>query len=247
MPTDTRERILEAACDLIASDGIDDVRIARVATRARASTALVHHYFSTREELLAEALTHSFETAGRDASPRRPRGEDEARTLARAIDACLPLPGAQERDWTLWVELWLRAVRDEQMRPLAADLYGRYREWIAGALRAGVEAGAFTTDQDLDRLADLAIAVIDGAGVRALVGDPQVSLERAREMVRRAARARALAACGALAPDPLSERVNGGLGEHRVAVVEHQAGDVAAGLEDRVVPKTTEPSGRPPA
>ena len=30
------ERILEAACDLIAADGIDEVRIARVARRAGA-------------------------------------------------------------------------------------------------------------------------------------------------------------------------------------------------------------------
>ena len=66
MATDARARILEAACDLIASDGIDDVRIARVAIRARASTALVHHYFSTREELLEQALLHSFETAGEE-------------------------------------------------------------------------------------------------------------------------------------------------------------------------------------
>ena len=61
---DARERILEAACDLIAADGIDDVRIARVAMRAGASTALVHHYFSTREELLEQAILHSFETVG---------------------------------------------------------------------------------------------------------------------------------------------------------------------------------------
>ncbi len=93
MATDARERILEAACDLIASDGIDDVRIARVATRARASTALVHHYFSTREELLAEALVHSFETAGSERFAAAPAGEDATRGLARAIDACLPLPG----------------------------------------------------------------------------------------------------------------------------------------------------------
>ncbi len=36
-----RDRILEAACAAIAEDGIDDVRIARVAMRAGASTALV--------------------------------------------------------------------------------------------------------------------------------------------------------------------------------------------------------------
>src|SRR6478672_4778838 len=132
MAPDARERILEAACDLIASDGIDDVRIARVANRARASTGLVHHYFSTREELLAEALRHSFETAGEErfAGEAEPDG-DAARRLSRALDACLPLSPALERDWTLWVELWLRAVRDAELRPVAADLYRRYREWMA--------------------------------------------------------------------------------------------------------------------
>ena len=148
MATDARERILEAACDLIASDGIDDVRIARVATKAGASTALVHHYFSTREELLEQALVHSFETAGAERFAEEPEGEPSpSRGLARAIAASLPLPGEQERDWTLWVELWLRAVRDPQLRPLAADLYGRYREWFATFIAAGLERGEFQSDR----------------------------------------------------------------------------------------------------
>jgi AcrR family transcriptional regulator len=182
--TDARERILEAACDLIASDGIDAVRIARVATRARASTALVHHYFSTREDLLAEAIRHSFETAGSERFAEEPGGEPSpARGLSRAIEACLPLAGAQERDWTLWVELWLRAARDPEMRPLAADLYSRYREWFAGFIQAGLEQGQFTSERPVAELADLAVALVDGLGIRALVRDPDVDLTRARELV----------------------------------------------------------------
>jgi len=181
--TDARERILEAACDLIASDGIDDVRIARVATRARASTALVHHYFSTREELLAEALVHSFETAGQERFADPGLEEDPVASLATAIEACLPLPGAQQRDWTLWVELWLRAVRDESMRPLAADLYGRYREWFEARIAAGIEAGAFTSELAPADLADLTVALVDGLGIRAMIRDPEVDIARARELI----------------------------------------------------------------
>ena len=59
-----RERILDAAVLRIASDGIDAVRIARIAMDARVSTALVHYHFATREALLAEALEHSYESAG---------------------------------------------------------------------------------------------------------------------------------------------------------------------------------------
>ncbi len=205
MAENARERILEAACDLIASDGIDDVRIARVATRARASTALVHHYFSTREELLAEALVHSFETAGQERFAGVSGGEDATHDLALAIDACLPLPGPQERDWTLWVELWLRAVRDESMRPLAAELYQRYRKWFQAAIEAGISSGEFETEHDPGELADLAVAVIDGAGVRALVRDPALAVDRARALVAGMLERELGLDAGALASDPVSE------------------------------------------
>jgi AcrR family transcriptional regulator len=199
MATEARERILEAACDLIASDGIDDVRIARVATKAGASTALVHHYFSTREELLEQALVHSFETAGAERFAEEPdAAPSPSRGLARAIEASLPLPGDQERDWTLWTELWLRAVRDPQLRPLAADLYARYREWFATFIEAGLEAGEFHSDRPVDELADLAVALVDGLGIRALVRDPAMPVEGVRRLV-----AAELAAALGVEPDSL--------------------------------------------
>src|ERR1700689_963533 len=100
----SKDRILEAACDLIAAEGVDDLRIARVAMRARASTALVHRYFSTREDLLEQAILHSFDVV---ASERFSEAEQPASNaiagLAQAIDVCLPAPGSVERDFVLWV------------------------------------------------------------------------------------------------------------------------------------------------
>jgi AcrR family transcriptional regulator len=182
MAENTRERILEAACELIAEDGIDEVRIARVAMRAGASTALVHHYFSTREELLEQALIHSFEAAGDERFREEAPAATATEGLARAIRDCLPLPGAQEREWVLWVELWLRAVRDPALRPIAAELYRRYREWLASAIRAGVDSGEFEP-VDPEQTADHAMALLDGAGLRALISDPAMGVEEARSLV----------------------------------------------------------------
>jgi AcrR family transcriptional regulator len=180
----SRERILEAACDLIAAQGIDDVRIARVATRAGASTALVHHYFSTREELLEEALIHSFERAGEERFGEQSEVKETAtEALTRAIRECLPLPGPQEREWVLWVELWLRAVREPSLRPVAARLYERYRRWMAALIRAGTESGEFRSDVDVGAVADVAMALLDGTGVRALIDDPAMDVEAARTLV----------------------------------------------------------------
>jgi AcrR family transcriptional regulator len=181
---DARERILEAACDLIAAEGIDDVRIARVAMKARASTALVHHYFSTREELLEQALLHSFEQAGderfADAEGKAPSA---TAALAIAIEECLPVPGRLERDWVLWVELWLRAVREPDLRPLAATLYARYHEWLEDVLRRGIDSGEFEQPADLAALTDRTMALLDGLGLRALLRDPTMDIDAARAQV----------------------------------------------------------------
>jgi AcrR family transcriptional regulator len=180
--TDSRQRILDAACELIASGGIDELRIARVATRAGASTALVHHYFSTREELLELALAQSFELAGDERFGRYASESTATAGLARTIAECLPLPGEFERQWVLWVELWLRAVRDPALRPIAARLYGRYRDWIAAAIRAGTETGEFNP-VDVDLVADHVMALLDGFGLRALIRDPEMEVQRARRLI----------------------------------------------------------------
>ena len=94
------------------------------------------------------------------------------------IDQCLPLPGELERDWVLWVELWLRAVRHPELRPTAARLYARMHHWFVEA----IEAGDFGPC-DAHRVADRTLALLDGLGLRALLGDPEMTIERAREEV----------------------------------------------------------------
>ncbi len=178
-----RDRILDAAIERIASDGIDEVRIARIAMDAGISTSLVHYHFSTREALLAEALEHSYELAG---SSRIGDVEDpdlsSIERLADVIDGSLPYPGMLERDWILWVELWLRAARSPELRVTSARLYERMHAWLRDEIAAGIAKGDFAA-VDPDELADRALAMIDGFGIRALVGDPEVSLGRAREQI----------------------------------------------------------------
>ena len=186
MAQDAAARILEAAGGLIAEEGIDAVRIARVAQRAGASTSLVHHYFSTREELLEQALIHSFERAGDERFSVTGEIGDAApgpAALGEAIRESLPAPGDQEREWVLWVELWLRAVREPDLRPVANRLYRRYRGWLATVIGAGIEAGEFAADADPEAVADLAMAILDGAGVRAMLDDPAMGTDAARRLV----------------------------------------------------------------
>lgn len=178
-----RERILDAAVRRIAREGIDDARIARIATDAGVSSAAVHYHFASREALLAEALEHSYERAG---DMRMLTGEDApASATARLrlmVDQCLPAPGSLRDDFILWAELWLRAARTPELRDTSARLYQRMCEWFAEALAEGEAAGEFTVP-DMGRAPDRILALCDGYGIRVLCEDPAMPRERARDEV----------------------------------------------------------------
>jgi hypothetical protein len=60
-------------------------------------------------------------------------------------------------------------------------MYESYREWVARVIRRGVESGEFSR-VDPDDVADLAMALFDGLGVRALIRDPAMELDDARRV-----------------------------------------------------------------
>jgi AcrR family transcriptional regulator len=181
-----RERILAAAVRQIAREGIDGVRIARIAMEARVSSALIHYHFETRDALLAEALDYSYSHAGdaRIAGDELPAAS-HAERLRSMVEQCLPTTPGLAEDWVLWVELWLRAARVPELRPVAEELYARLHAWFAKEIDAGVKDGEFDRC-DPDEVADRALALIDGFGIRTLIGDGAVSLDRARAAISRA-------------------------------------------------------------
>ena len=178
-----RERILRAAVRAIARDGIDGLRIARIATEAGVSSALVHYHFADREQLLAETIEYSYVRAAevRIEDAPEPGGSHGAR-LAAMIEVCLPTTDALAEDWVLWMELWLRAVRHPELRPVAEELYARLHDWFVAEIRAGVADGEFERC-DPDEVADRTLALLDGYGVRTMIGDGTIPLERARRSV----------------------------------------------------------------
>ncbi|MCV7408105.1 TetR family transcriptional regulator [Mycobacterium florentinum] len=54
--SDTRDRILTSARELFARNGIDRTSIRAVAAAAGVDSALVHHYFGTKQQLFAAAI-----------------------------------------------------------------------------------------------------------------------------------------------------------------------------------------------
>ncbi|MFE3323485.1 TetR/AcrR family transcriptional regulator [Streptomyces sp. NPDC059176] len=178
---ETRERILAAACQVIAEVGFEKIRMRMVAERAGVSTALLHYHFETREKLFTEAMTHSFAQTGTELE-RDADSVSAAVILARILRALLPTDPELRQDWRLWQELWVRALRDDTAQHLAVDLYEQLHEWVGNALQRGVDSGEFAPC-DVDATSTLLLALCDGFGIRLMLDDPKVDLETAQNAI----------------------------------------------------------------
>jgi AcrR family transcriptional regulator len=142
----------------------------------------VHYHFDTRELLLAEALEASFQVAGEVRLSTKYGPGPSIERLRRKVEESLPYPGRRVTEWGLWVELWLRAVREPALRQTAVEVYRGLHRSMRDLIAEGVEAGEFSI-ADVDGAVDRTLALIDGFGLRSLLGDPSVPVERAAEQV----------------------------------------------------------------
>lgn len=178
---ETRERILRAACEVIAEIGFENISMRKVAEHAGVSKALLHYHFDTREKLFAEAMTHSFAQTGKDTGADA--GSVPATVLlARILRSMLPTDAELRQDWKLWQELWVRAQRDPAARHLAVDLYDQLHAWVADAVERGIVSGEFE-ECDVTTLSTLTLALCDGLGIRLMLDDPRVDLATARSTI----------------------------------------------------------------
>ena len=170
-----RERILAAAVERIAGDGIDAMRIARIAMDAGVSTSLVHYHFETREALLAEALEYSFELAGDVRTEGRATSSTTSAGCSRWSTSACPIPACSSATGSCGSSCGCARCATPSCAPP--------RRGSTGACATGSPRGSATAADrgDPEPLADRAIALCDGFGVRVLVGE--LDIEYAREQV----------------------------------------------------------------
>jgi AcrR family transcriptional regulator len=172
-----KPQILEAASEVIRERGAAATRIADVAARAGTSGPAILYWFDSKDELLGEALSFAEESFYEGLKTRLEDAARPGERLRLLIDASVA-----EYDWTLWMELWVRALRDEGTAERRRRLDDRWREVIASEIRSGQAEGGFAADADPERVATLFSALLDGLAVQATLADPAVSPERMGEM-----------------------------------------------------------------
>ena len=179
-PRSTRDRnqeILDAAARVITERGLADTRISDVAEEAGVSPGLILYYFESKDRLLSEALTYANDQFFLRMSREIRRIPSAKEQLRRLVDLSVPgyLPEFGKLDeWALWMEVWVRALRDPQMAKDREILDQRWRQSIADIVRAGQASGEFGPG-NADEIALLLASLMDGLAIQVVMNDSQVS------------------------------------------------------------------------
>ena len=172
-----KPQIVAAAAEVLYERGLFDTRIGDIAERAGTSSPTILYYFESKDRLLEEAVDLTDREFYSRLSEGQERQEGAAERLVHFVEETSLGPGGLN-DYTLWMEMWVRARRDPVVRSSYFRLALRERELIAEIVREGQDAGEFTRDADHDDFALALSALMDGLGVQVTLGQPDVTPER---------------------------------------------------------------------
>jgi AcrR family transcriptional regulator len=184
---DRHQEILEAAARVITDRGLAETRISDIAERCGVSPGLILYYFESKDRLLVEALTYANDQFYLRLSRELRRITSAREQLDRLIELSVPglLPEYERLDeWALWIEIWVRALRDPALAKEREALDRRWRQSIADIIREGREAGEFPPGVDPDDLGQQIGAMIDGLAIQVLMNDTAFTPMRMRDVCR---------------------------------------------------------------
>jgi AcrR family transcriptional regulator len=157
--------------------GLFDTRIGDIAERAGTSAPTILYYFESKDRLLEEAVDQTDREFYSRLLEGQARYEHASDKLVHLIEETSLGPSGFS-DWTLWMEIWVRARRDASVRESYFELDRRQRKLIADIVRDGQAAGEFSADADPDAFAIALSGLMDGLGVQVTLGQPDVAPER---------------------------------------------------------------------
>jgi len=171
-----RPAILTAAAEVISERGVHNTRISDVAERAGTSAPGVLYWFPTKDELLAQALLFADERFYEGLTEELEALGSATARLARLIELW---PAEGDGETVLWMELWVRALRDPELAKTRERLDRRWRAAIADIVREGQASGEFGP-ADADDVALLLGALMDGFAIQLALDDPAVTADTVR-------------------------------------------------------------------
>jgi AcrR family transcriptional regulator len=198
-PDERRDAIVDAALSVARRKGLGATTVRDVAAEMGTSSGLVHHYFDSMDDVLADAFARAARVDLSTVSEAVGRAAGPLEAMLAFFETYAPV----ESDWTfqLWLDAWSEAGRRPAVRETSARLNVAWQELVAGVVREGMTEGVFTCD-DADAAAWRIISLLDGLVLQVVAHRTTVTRQRMLDWARRATEVELGLERGAL--DPLA-------------------------------------------
>ena len=158
-----RARILDAACRVAAERGMDGTSVTAVAVEAGVSATTVRHYFQSKEHLFVAASVWVARDLNRQREMIVRSPIDPAQKLGALIQLSRVDVEAGRLEFLIWFDVWGQSMR--RRGEFFRDYVERSQTWwlfFIQVLEEGVAQGRFRLEADVDEVANLLVATLNG-------------------------------------------------------------------------------------
>jgi AcrR family transcriptional regulator len=175
---DKARRIIEAMRASVGTRGAAGSTFDHVAREAGVSRGLLHYYFGSKERLLVEVVRHDCEVRISAMDERIARAETVDKIIAALVVGLEEFIEGEPGSQAVIYELLSASRHSEEIRAELAELYRRWREHLAAALRDKQTEGVVSLEADPESVASILFALGDGFGIQ-VISDPDWDREAA--------------------------------------------------------------------
>ncbi len=181
-PDERRAAIVDATLVVMVRQGIAATTARDVATEMGTSSGLIHHYFASMDDLLAEA----FDRVASDDLARTVGALDASDDPVQRLAIFFAFYIRADEDWgmQLWLDAWAEAARRPALQRTSRRLNEAWQALVVELIRDGVRAGVMTCDEP-DAVAWQIISLLDGLALQAVAHADLVARDDANAWARR--------------------------------------------------------------
>ena len=149
--------------------------------RSGVSTASIHYYFTSKEDLLSAAFREHDRKFIENATAHIAQTEGARERLVMLSQIGFPIDDSANVEWALILSVFQLAERHESLKATSDASHERWLRLVRNIIADGVNAGEFRGELDPQLLAIEFSALFDGLGI--YFYSKQLTSERARLLI----------------------------------------------------------------
>lgn len=182
---ETRQKLLDSAFSVFATHGYERATVDEIVREAGFSKGAFYVHFGSKEDLFWAMLEGRIDVLQETMRGALDNAQSAAENERRVLEAIFALD-KEDRHWpALFVEFVAQAARNERVREKLNEMYRRWHSFTVELLEEGRLAGRVRKDLDVDFMASVTMALIEGSLMQSRLAPDSVNLDSMVEPLSR--------------------------------------------------------------